>query len=182
MQKSNRRKIFKFISLFEAIYGRGNPLPILPPRGKEYTETGSINKLSLNNIRKMVFSKIIIGAKHNHGASYNIKNKAKTLRRDLTYSEKILWSYLRRRQQKKMHFRRQHPYGIYILDFFCFEAKLAIEVDGEIHQNQIEYDEERTTYLESSGLKVLRFKNQDIENNIQDVIEQINKNLIRKLE
>ena len=51
-----------------------------------------------------------------------------------------------------MYFRRQHPYGIYILDFFCFEANLVIEVDGLIHLSKHEYDLERTKYLESSGL------------------------------
>jgi very-short-patch-repair endonuclease len=115
----------------------------------------------------MVYSKRIIEAKHSLGASNNIKMKAKELRKDLTASEKILWSYLRRRQQLGMYFRRQHPYGIYILDFYCFEATLVIEVDGGIHLNQKEYDEERTRYLESSGLTVLRFRNQEIEKNIQ---------------
>jgi very-short-patch-repair endonuclease len=77
-----------------------------------------------------------------------------------------------------MYFRRQHPYGIYILDFYCFEANLAIEVDGGIHLNQVEYDNERTKYLESSGLTVLRFNNEDIENDINVVIEEIKKYLI----
>jgi len=125
----------------------------------------------------MVFSKRIIESKQNLGASYNIKIKARELRKNLTGPEKILWSYIRKRQQKGMHFRRQHPYGIYILDFYCFEANLVIEVDGLIHLNQKEYDNERTRYLESSGLRVLRFRNQDIEERIEWVIEKINKNL-----
>ena len=92
----------------------------------------------------MVYSKRITEAKHNHGASGIIKMKAKELRKELTKSEKILWSHLRRGQQSGMYFRRQHPYGIYILDFYCFKANLVIEVDGEIHSNQKEYDDERT--------------------------------------
>jgi very-short-patch-repair endonuclease len=128
----------------------------------------------------MVYSKRIIEAKHSLGASNNMKMKAKELRKDLTASEKILWSYLRRRQQLGMYFRRQHPYGIYILDFYCFEATLVIEVDGGIHLNQKEYDEERTRYLESSGLTVLRFKNQEVEGNILEVIDKINKYLTMK--
>jgi 5-methyltetrahydrofolate--homocysteine methyltransferase/ATP-dependent helicase HrpA len=126
----------------------------------------------------MVYSKRITEAKHNHRASGNIKMKAKELRKDLTESEKILWSHIRRGQLSGMYFRRQHPYGIYILDFYCFKANLVIEVDGEIHSNQKEYDDERTSYLESSGLRVIRFKNQEVEKNIQLVIEEINKYLI----
>jgi hypothetical protein len=90
MQKSNSRKYLNLLHLFEVIDGRGDPLPVLPPSGKEYTETDTIKKNSLKNIRRRVFSKIIIGAKHNHGASYNIKNKAKTLRRDLTWLQTSL--------------------------------------------------------------------------------------------
>lgn len=72
-----------------------------------------------------------------------------------------------------MHFRHQHPYGIYIIDFFCSKANLAIEVDGEIHKFKREYDRERIKYLEESGLKVLRFTNADVENNIEGVIKKI---------
>jgi len=129
----------------------------------------------------MVYSKIITKSKHNLGASSQIKMKAKELRKRLTSSEKILWNYLKKRQQSGAYFRRQHPYGIYVLDFFCFEAKLVIEVDGEIHLNKVEYDDERTIYLESSGLTVLRFKNHEIESKIQIVIEEINKYLSRNI-
>jgi len=78
-----------------------------------------------------------------------------------------------------MHFRKQHPYNIYILDFFCFEANLAIEVEGKIHLRKREYDLERTRFLRSSGLEVLRFKNEDIENRIDWVIEIIEKHLVK---
>ncbi len=77
-----------------------------------------------------------------------------------------------------MYFRRQHPYGIYILDFYCFEANLAIEVDGKIHLSKKEYDDERTRFLESSGLRVLRFENSDIESRIDWVIKVINQYLM----
>jgi very-short-patch-repair endonuclease len=125
----------------------------------------------------MVHSSIITSGKQNLGASFNIKNKAKELRRNLTKPEKILWNHLRKKQQNGMYFRRQHPYGIYILDFYCFKANLAIEVDGDIHLYRKEYDEERTRYLESSGLKVLRFSNEEVENQIEFVINEINKNI-----
>jgi very-short-patch-repair endonuclease len=123
----------------------------------------------------MVHMSIITKGKQNLGASFNIKNKAKELRRNLTKTEKILWNHLRKKQQNGMYFRRQHPYGIYILDFYCFKANLAIEVDGEIHLCRKEYDEERTRYLESSGLRVLRFSNEEVEKQIEFVIDVINK-------
>ena len=121
----------------------------------------------------MVHSIIINKAKHNLGASSNIKARAKELRKSMTCQEKILWSFLRNRQIHGKHFRRQHPYGIYILDFYCFEVNLAIEVDGLIHQDRQQYDNERTEYLESSGMKVLRFDNEDIDSRIDWVLSKI---------
>jgi len=121
----------------------------------------------------MIYSRRIIEAKQNLGASYNIKAKAKKLRKNLTVQEKALWVRLRNRQQNGKHFRRQHPYNIYILDFYCFESSLAIEIDGKIHLKQKVYDQERTKFLESSGLKVLRFKNEDIDQRLEWVIEEI---------
>jgi very-short-patch-repair endonuclease len=122
----------------------------------------------------MVHSRIITEAKQNFGANLNIKSKARELRKNMTEPEKILWSYIRKRQLYGMHFRRQHPYGIYILDFYCFEANLVIEIDGMIHLNRRDYDIERTKYLESTGLKVIRFNNKHIENSIEWVLDKIN--------
>jgi very-short-patch-repair endonuclease len=122
----------------------------------------------------MNYSKIINKAKQNLGADLNIKSKARQLRKRMTEQEKILWKHIRGRKQNGMYFRRQHPYGIYILDFYCFEANLVIEIDGMIHLNHHDYDIERTEYLESSGLKVLRFKNMDIESRIEWVLSKIN--------
>jgi len=122
----------------------------------------------------MVYSRKIVLAKHNFGASLNIKGKAKELRKNMTKHEKILWSSLRLRQPQGMHFRRQHPFGIYILDFYCFEANLVIEIDGIIHESQEDYDKERTKDLESSGLFVMRFTNSDIEERLDLVLDRIN--------
>ena len=89
----------------------------------------------------MIYSRRIIEGKQNLGASHNIKFKARELRKNLTVQEKKLWDRIIRRQQNGKHFRKQHPYNIYILDFFCFEANLAIEVEGKIHLRKKEYDE-----------------------------------------
>jgi very-short-patch-repair endonuclease len=121
----------------------------------------------------MVYSKIISNAKQSFGADRNTKSKAKDLRKNMTYHETILWKYLRNRKLHGIHFRRQHPYGKYILDFYCFKKQLVIEVDGLIHLKNKEYDEERTAYLESTGLKVIRFRNEDIEERIEWVLKQI---------
>ena len=122
----------------------------------------------------MIYSRIINESKHNLGASSNIKQKSRELRKIMTETEKILWSKLRKKQQNGMYFRRQHPYNIYILDFYCLKANLVIEVDGPIHDMTIEYDSERTRFLESSGLTVLRFTNDEIKSRIEWVLELIN--------
>ncbi len=129
----------------------------------------------------MIYSRIIVEAKHNLGASQNIKTKAQELRKKMTNSEKKLWSHLRKKQQCGMYFRRQHPYGIYILDFYCFKANLAIEVDGEIHLGRKDYDKERTEYLESTGLRILRFKNEEIDAQIDYVLKEIKEHLCEEL-
>lgn len=103
--------------------------------------------------------------------------RAKFLRKNMTETEKILWSKIRNGKLNGFYFRRQHPYNIYILDFYCDKASLAIEIDGEIHLRQKEYDEERTRFLESSGLKVLRFTNDDINTQIEWVLMIISKHL-----
>jgi very-short-patch-repair endonuclease len=121
----------------------------------------------------MVNSKIISHAKQNFGASPKIIDHARDLRKNMTGTEKILCSYLRKNQLRGMHFRRQHPYGIYILDFYCFEKDVVIEIDGMIHLKRHEYDNERTEYLESSGLKVMRFTIDDINERIEWVIAKI---------
>ena len=121
----------------------------------------------------MVFTKIVNISKHTHGADNNIKSKARSLRKKMTKAEEVLWTKLRRKQIKGLHFRRQHPYGMYILDFYCDEAKLAIEVDGKIHDYRIEYDRKKDEYLKRTGITVLRFKNEQVLNNIDKVLEQI---------
>jgi very-short-patch-repair endonuclease len=139
-----------------------------PPKG------GGASKGSFSSRKtEMVYSRRVNDAKHVHGASLNIKAKAKELRLNMTKAEKKLWERIKRKQLYGMHFRRQHPYGIYIIDFFCDKANLAIEVDGDIHLLTGEYDTEKTRYLESAGLKVLRFKNEEVETEIDEVMDRI---------
>ena len=90
-----------------------------------------------------------------------LKNLRATLRQSLTPAEAFLWSKLKARQFNNLRFTRQHSIGYYIVDFYCAEFKLIIELDGEVHNNttQIEKDKIRTKYLENLGYKVLRFEN-----------------------
>nr|MCU4177914.1 endonuclease domain-containing protein [Marinilabiliaceae bacterium N1Y90] len=89
-----------------------------------------------------------------YGASQEIKSRAKLLRKDITLPEKLLWNKLRDRQLAGLKFRRQHPIDLFIADFYCHEKRLVVEVDGEIHEYQKEYDEGRTAELERLGITV----------------------------
>ena len=93
----------------------------------------------------------------------------------MTPSERMLWKHISDKQLDGWRFRRQHGFGPYVLDFYCPVPKLCIEVDGEIHQRTdvVEKDKERTSFLESNGIKVIRFTNDEIENDISDVLERI---------
>ena len=93
----------------------------------------------------------------------------------MTPAEILLWNELRGRRFKGFKFRRQHPISFYIVDFYCHQAKLVIEADGNVHQsdeNQT-YDLNRTQVLESLGLKVIRFKNEEVLENLSWVLETI---------
>ena len=109
------------------------------------------------------------------GATPETKSRAAELRKNMTDQEKYLWRYLRNRKMKGLKFRRQHPVDIYILDFYCHECRLAIEVDGEIHStpDQKEWDENRTHELNEFGIYVLRFTNNYVWNNMKDVLTKI---------
>ncbi|MDD5396673.1 MAG: endonuclease domain-containing protein [Candidatus Moranbacteria bacterium] len=108
---------------------------------------------------------------------HNIKakeNTRKKLRESATPQEIILWSRLRRNQLGH-RFRRQHSVGKYIVDFYCSEKKLVVELDGWQHreENNDGYDIERTEFLQSLGYKVLRFWNDEVNKNIEGVILKI---------
>lgn len=98
---------------------------------------------------------------------------AKQLHRNMTLAEVKLWSRLRAHRLNGIHFRNQHIIGNYVVDFCAPRKKLIIELDGSQHFDQEDYDRERTRYLESQGYKVLRFWNNQVLKNIEDVIRAI---------
>ena len=101
------------------------------------------------------------------------ERRQRALRNDATDAERALWQRLRGRQLEGVKFRRQHPFGSYILDFACLEKRVAIELDGGQHVDATAYDATRTRALEISGFTVLRFWNHDVFENMDGVLEEI---------
>src|SRR6187402_153357 len=97
------------------------------------------------------------------------------LRQESAKAEKLLWAELRNKKLNGLKFRRQHPIDKFVLDFYCHERKLAIELDGSIHDLKVnkDYDEARTAMLAGLNIIVLRFKNEDVTNNLKEVIRKI---------
>ncbi len=102
-------------------------------------------------------------------------NRARNLRKNSTTQEQKLWELIRNRKLNGLKFVRQYPIGNYIVDFACRQKKIIIELDGGQHNEDanIVYDTERTKYLEDSGYKVIRFWNNEIDNNIEGVYEKL---------
>lgn len=114
------------------------------------------------------------GNLHDSARKSTFKN-ANDLRRNETPAEKKLWQYLRNRQLKGRKFRRQHAFDKFVLDFYCHECKLAIELDGRIHDKKMNrlYDVMRSDELSAGGIRVLRFQNEEVINEIEDVLKRI---------
>jgi len=102
-----------------------------------------------------------------------LKHRAGELRRNQTEPEARLWARLRAHRMDGVHFRRQHAIGNYIVDFCAPRRKLIIEVDGSQHLDQVEYDRNRTQYLEAKGYRVLRFWNNEVMNGLDAVLNVI---------
>ena len=113
------------------------------------------------------------------GANAETLRVAGDLRHSTTPAEKALWQRLRNRQVDGFRFRRQHPIDEFIVDFFCYEAMLVIEVDGDVHLDsaQTERDFERTRLLNRLGIQVIRIRNAELGTNIEQVIERIKNGL-----
>ena len=101
------------------------------------------------------------------------RDTARRLRSDQTNAENRLWSRLSARQLEGFKFRRQHPIGPFVADFFCLDAKLVIELDGSQHADQLHDDERRTEFLRDAGYKVLRIWNHEVINEIDEVLQRI---------
>jgi uroporphyrinogen-III synthase len=100
---------------------------------------------------------------------------ARSLRKQETWAEKLVWRWLRDRRFNGYKFRRQHPFGAYYLDFFCEEAALNIELDGRQHgfPDQRQHDTEREAFLQSRGIKTLRFWNSRLRRDAQIIRDVI---------
>jgi very-short-patch-repair endonuclease len=106
-------------------------------------------------------------------SAMNLTNKARSLRKNQTDVEQLVWKHLRNRQLYNYKFRRQFPIEPYIADFVCLDLKLIIELDGGQHASQIDYDNQRSLFLEQRGFKVIRFWNNDVIENTVGVLEAI---------
>ena len=120
-------------------------------------------------------------SKMHAGAIKILYQNARELRNNATHAEQLLWEYLKTKPFG-FKFRRQHPYSLYILDFYCHSLKLVIEVDGGIHDKEEvkENDKVRQHSLENDGLRVLRFTNEEVIETLKKVVETI-ENLITSL-
>jgi len=105
--------------------------------------------------------------------SNQTRARAKQLRQRATVPERMLWNLLRARQLGHLKFRRQHPIEPYVVDFYCADEKLVVELDGESHQERQAYDRRRELFLQSLGLKVLHVTNDDVLDNLDGVAEII---------
>lgn len=107
--------------------------------------------------------------------SQEMLQKARALRTNMTDAEKKLWLNLRGRQMCGLKFRRQHPLGPYIVDFYCHQARLVIEVDGGQHwdEENRRYDARRTAYLHMQAIRVIRFSNDEVLKDTEGVLEHI---------
>ena len=99
--------------------------------------------------------------------------RAKELRREMTPAEKILWEELRANRLNGLHFRRQQVVHGYFADFYCHQHELIVEVDGDVHDLQEEYDAEREAYLITLGFCIIRFKNEEVVRNLNGVLSKI---------
>jgi methylmalonyl-CoA mutase cobalamin-binding domain/chain len=113
--------------------------------------------------------------KYNPRLPDELKERIRSLRKDSTTAERLLWKILRNRGFHDAKFRRQYPEAGFVLDLYCHEAKLCVELDGSQHNEgeQVKYDEERTKILKEHGIQVIRFWNSDVLNKTQDVLNEL---------
>ncbi len=102
-----------------------------------------------------------------------MRQHVRTLRRQQTDTERLLWGRPRRRQLGGYKFRRQHQIGLYICDFASLDGRIVVELDGSQHAERYTYDARRDGFLRSAGYRVLRFWNADVQTNLDAVVETI---------
>jgi very-short-patch-repair endonuclease len=117
----------------------------------------------------MPVKNIVIGQK----VSRELQERARELRKNLTPAEKILWEKLRHNRLNGLQFRRQQIINPFIVDFYCHAKALVVEVDGDIHDLQQDYDAERSSYLIARGFRMLRVTNDDVKNNLVSVLPKL---------
>lgn len=115
---------------------------------------------------------------------YNKKEQTplrRMLRKNLSKAEAVMRKHLSRKQMCGCKFRRQHGFDRYVVDFYCPELKLAIEIDSESHfqSGAVEYDREREKYIKAFGVRMLRFQNSDVYQNLNGVLEEIHEEIER---
>ena len=105
------------------------------------------------------------------------KEKRRRLRSDMPAAENVVWSRLRRKSVCGYRFRRQYSVGPYVIDFYCPALRLAVEIDGESHLGTTanDYDEQRQAFIESFGIRFVRFTNRDVYDNLAGVLETISR-------
>ncbi|HEX8450582.1 MAG TPA: endonuclease domain-containing protein [Longimicrobium sp.] len=116
--------------------------------------------------------------KHTGRRIPQVLQAARAMRKNSTPAERVLWNELRDHRFCDVPFRRQHPLDRFVLDFYCPSRKLAIEVDGEIHDHQREHDEERTKALAARGIRVIRFRNEDVLERLDEVLQTLRSEIL----
>ena len=113
-----------------------------------------------------------LSSRHNHKAQTTLR---KSLRNNATAPEAMLWLRLKGKQIEGLKFRRQHGVGPFVLDFYCPELRLGIELDGKVHDTYgaYEYDTTRTRFLNENRILILRYKNEVVYQNIEAIVEDI---------
>ena len=106
-------------------------------------------------------------------ASKHMIDRARSLRQEETPPEDLLWLALRNGQIGGLKFRRQHPIGPYVVDFYCHGAKLVVEVDGMSHEAKALQDAAKAKLIESQGLRILRVTNEEVMRNLDAVTREI---------
>jgi len=107
----------------------------------------------------------------------NQKDRRRELRKNHTEAENILWQRIRGRKINNLKFHRQYSVGPYIIDFFCPQIRLAIELDGGQHKDAREYDEERENFLKNEDIVTLRFWNSEVMGDLKNVLEKIRREI-----